>query len=246
MLLRSVTLHLKEQNWTAIVLDFAIVVLGVFIGIQVANWNEARLEERQEALLLERLQVDFARIEEDAQRSLDYHQQMLLDLRTLVHALRSGSLAEKDEPAIDRALFLGLSLQTSADRSGTFTELLSSGRANLLSDKDLLNELVAYEDFLERFKFAQEFLMGLILGTQQPFTAAFQYDVDALFFNGELQIDSANVPGSVYDFGAMVDDAPFHEATEQLVFAHSITLLWRSRVSERVRRIQQLLTEASS
>jgi hypothetical protein len=44
----------------------------------------------------------------------------------------------------------------------------------------------------------------------------------------------------------MVDDAPFHEATEQLVFAHSIALLWRSRVSERVRRIQQLLTEASS
>ena len=42
MLLRRITKHVKDQNWTAVALDFFIVVVGVFIGIQVANWNEAR------------------------------------------------------------------------------------------------------------------------------------------------------------------------------------------------------------
>ena len=42
MLLRRITEHLKAQNWFAI--DFVIVVLGVFVGIQVSNWNEARQE----------------------------------------------------------------------------------------------------------------------------------------------------------------------------------------------------------
>lgn len=48
MLLRRITEHVKAQNWTAVVLDFVIVVVGVFIGLQVNNWNEARLDERRE------------------------------------------------------------------------------------------------------------------------------------------------------------------------------------------------------
>jgi len=42
MLLRRVTQHVREQNWTAICIDLVIVVVGVFIGIQVSNWNEER------------------------------------------------------------------------------------------------------------------------------------------------------------------------------------------------------------
>jgi hypothetical protein len=36
MILRRVIEHVKAQNWTAMALDFLIVVTGVFIGIQVA------------------------------------------------------------------------------------------------------------------------------------------------------------------------------------------------------------------
>ena len=46
MLLRRIIEHVKTQNWTAVALDFVIVVVGVFIGIQVANWNDARAEEK--------------------------------------------------------------------------------------------------------------------------------------------------------------------------------------------------------
>ena len=44
MILRRVIKHFREQEWTAIALDFLIVVLGVFVGLQVQNWNEARLD----------------------------------------------------------------------------------------------------------------------------------------------------------------------------------------------------------
>lgn len=37
MLLRSVTRYVKDQNWFDVFIDFMIVVIGVFIGIQVAN-----------------------------------------------------------------------------------------------------------------------------------------------------------------------------------------------------------------
>jgi hypothetical protein len=55
MLLRRITAHVKAQNWTAIALDFFIVVVGVFIGIQVSNWNERLAFEQREQVLLREL-----------------------------------------------------------------------------------------------------------------------------------------------------------------------------------------------
>ena len=52
MLLRRITEHVKAQNWTAVALDFLIVVVGVFIGIQVSNWNDARAESAREQQVL--------------------------------------------------------------------------------------------------------------------------------------------------------------------------------------------------
>ena len=52
MLLRRISKHVKDQNWFAVLIDFAIVVVGVFIGLQVANWNEARSENERVATQL--------------------------------------------------------------------------------------------------------------------------------------------------------------------------------------------------
>ena len=44
MIYHSVVKALRRQNWTAIGIELLIVVIGVFVGTQVANWNQARLE----------------------------------------------------------------------------------------------------------------------------------------------------------------------------------------------------------
>jgi len=43
----EITEHVKAQNQTAVAIDVVIVVVGVFIGIQVSNWNDARLGARR-------------------------------------------------------------------------------------------------------------------------------------------------------------------------------------------------------
>ena len=60
MILRRITQHVRDQNWTAIGIDFVIVVVGVFIGIQVSNWNAARAEDARERLLLGELRAELA------------------------------------------------------------------------------------------------------------------------------------------------------------------------------------------
>lgn len=55
MIPRRLSQSLKEQNWTAIWIEFILLVLGVFLGIQVANWNQARIFDAQEHAYLEEL-----------------------------------------------------------------------------------------------------------------------------------------------------------------------------------------------
>ncbi|MCB1585338.1 MAG: hypothetical protein KDI52_03575 [Xanthomonadales bacterium] len=58
MLLRRITQHIKNQNWFAVFLDFVIVVAGVFIGIQVANWNELKKEQQLEKQYIQNIISD--------------------------------------------------------------------------------------------------------------------------------------------------------------------------------------------
>jgi len=55
LILRSVIRHVRDQNWFAVGLDFLIVVVGVFIGIQVSNWNDQRAAGQQRDLIVEAL-----------------------------------------------------------------------------------------------------------------------------------------------------------------------------------------------
>lgn len=58
MVLRRIAEHVKAQNWFAVGIELVILVLGVFIGIQVANWNEARAAEVRRAEIIEALVTD--------------------------------------------------------------------------------------------------------------------------------------------------------------------------------------------
>ena len=58
MILRRVIAHVRKQEWTAIGIDFVIVVLGVVVGIQVSNWNETRAERQREQLLLAEMRAE--------------------------------------------------------------------------------------------------------------------------------------------------------------------------------------------
>lgn len=42
MIYKRVAARLRAQDWVAITIELAIVVVGVFVGTWVADWNQAR------------------------------------------------------------------------------------------------------------------------------------------------------------------------------------------------------------
>lgn len=47
MILSGLARSLKERNWATIFVEFVLLVLGVFLGIQASNWNTSETERRQ-------------------------------------------------------------------------------------------------------------------------------------------------------------------------------------------------------
>ncbi|HET9485605.1 MAG TPA: hypothetical protein VFO79_16705 [Xanthomonadales bacterium] len=58
MILRRIVQGLKARDWAGVAIELLLVVLGVFIGIEVSNWNASRRERALEATYFERIAGD--------------------------------------------------------------------------------------------------------------------------------------------------------------------------------------------
>ncbi len=77
-------------------IDLVIVILGVFIGIQVSNWNVERETNARGALFAERLKAD---LQEEAwyyQLQIEYSRDVLANAERAVAGL-AGKAADADE-----------------------------------------------------------------------------------------------------------------------------------------------------
>ena len=104
MILRRITKHVREQNWTAIAIDFVIVVVGVFLGIQLGNWNTARAERAMERRYVLRLYDDMQRSQETIGVSVRFLARQVDDERVLLDALEACAVDEEDRSVVARAL----------------------------------------------------------------------------------------------------------------------------------------------
>lgn len=142
MLLRRITDHVRAQNWTAIAIDFVIVVVGVFIGIQVSNWNE----DRQNA---SRTQNYYSRLIDD----LDSERRALrarLDYMAVTDRYGHAALAAFNDPSAKRtsqfliALYQASQIWTYSVQRATYDEILSSGVAEVIPEPELRTHLANF------------------------------------------------------------------------------------------------------
>lgn len=97
MILRRLTQHVKEQNWLAVGLVFMIVVLGVFIGIQVSNWNEDRVARQEEAQWIERLTVEFKDTQKKNAPRQETYREYARRTGALIDLIHSGEPPEDEQ-----------------------------------------------------------------------------------------------------------------------------------------------------
>jgi len=167
MLLRSVTKHVKNQNWFAVFLDLLIVVFGVFIGIQVSNWNEQLAGEKQATVLLKRLQADLKNDQEALNAELAYQAVVRKYAMRAVDALNDKN-AVSDEQFVIGA-YQASQIHGAWSNRATYNEMQSTGQVNLIKSDSLKSKIFAYysEDFAQNQFIKQvapyrEYIRGLM------------------------------------------------------------------------------------
>jgi hypothetical protein len=58
MILRRIAHHVRQQQWSAILIELVIVILGVFLGFQVSDWANERANRSAETRHLEEIAED--------------------------------------------------------------------------------------------------------------------------------------------------------------------------------------------
>ena len=182
MILRRITEHVKAQNWFAVAIDFLIVVVGVFIGLQVQEWSKHREERQREMQIVADLLADL-----DIDRS-QYANGLAIDAHRVSAAnasLKGAALApiefNWEKSASDNVDY---SFDTSAvaeypasrlDRlwtdvvigfhptpsTATFDAMVGAGDIKIFRDRQIVRELQTYHNLTESVLAQNEKLLAI-------------------------------------------------------------------------------------
>ena len=142
MVIRRFREHAAHQNWLAVAIDLAIVIIGVFIGMQASNWNQDRLEQKQareyRAMLLTDIDTN---LENLATRKRYYAWVRSEALTTLADLERPAG--ELDDQFLSHA-YQASQMQPWALKRNTYDEVLSVGAMANLGNPILRDKIANY------------------------------------------------------------------------------------------------------
>ena len=201
MILRRLATSIRKQDWFAVVIETLIVVLGVFLGLQVNNWNEARQLDAEKAAAIERLHTETeAIVSYFSWVSADFEARNAARTEALRYLHSEDFDSAKAEGVTETFLSIGAAPTVSPPRSA-YDELISTGLFAQIGDAQMRE---AVSDYYAE----QEFLIGQTdymrqLNLRRPditsfdgATAAFdetafrqqrvEFDLDALMSDAEF------------------------------------------------------------
>lgn len=140
MILRSVMRHVREQNWVAVGIDFLIVVVGVFIGIQVANWNDERRAQADLKAALGNLAQEIANTAERREDQVAWQEWAVRGYASLIDLVDGVELDEEARADAYRAIVLPYP-PPEPSRYETLYELQNSGQLKEIPSRELRGAL---------------------------------------------------------------------------------------------------------
>jgi hypothetical protein len=179
VILRRVIQHVRKQEWTAIWIDLVIVVVGVFIGIQVSNWNEDRATARRADVFTERLRSDMREEAWGYEMQVGYYSDVATHGRRTLDAL-TGRAPLPDEQLLIAA-YRATQFNGNIRRRATYDELTSRGEIGLIGDgviRDLAQRVYTapmFDDMVtegQNSQYRQWFRLNLPHDVQQAVTTA--------------------------------------------------------------------------
>lgn len=148
-MIRRIRTHAARQDWFAIAVDLAIVVIGVYLGIQASNWNQARQDRAVVRELRGQLIANLKANEDDLRSRSLYYAQVQDHAIAALHAIEQSGGPLGEAFLID-AYQASQAWRRPFDRTA-FDELRNSGLAMKIGDVRARAAISAYSVGAEGF-----------------------------------------------------------------------------------------------
>lgn len=134
-MIRRIREHVSHHNWFAVAIDLAIVIIGVFLGTQVSNWNQGRMDRDTASSYRQRLirELEFNSLQFRQQASY-YNDAKRHGLAALA-ALEQGGGSGGEEFVVDA--YQATQIDPTPPKRFIFSEMESAGLVRLLGPEAL-------------------------------------------------------------------------------------------------------------
>jgi len=211
MILRKLADAIKEQNWSTVILEVLIVVVGIFIGLQVDGWNEERKNQQDIEVQLFRIADDAAVLLADTDRLIADFDNRIARAQIALEVLDGKPLTEANTLAFELALGESFQLnEVEVDLPG-LDILMNTGDIDQIADANVRNALLALTnewrrldtvirhirsllDIINRdiFRGISHDIVGLDAERSSGAEFKIRYDLDRLRANLELRAALSN------------------------------------------------------
>lgn len=168
MILRRLAEAIAGQNWFIVLIEVLVVVVGIFIGLQVDDWNQVRKDRAEERVYLEELLEDF----EANRAALTQSTSSFEEIITAMTALLEQSAMDKPDWSVDElnAAFRNIHrMPTFIPVERAFANLTGSGDLKLIRNRELKNALAQYFSATELVELVQVTHEMELVQTFQPY-----------------------------------------------------------------------------
>jgi len=135
MISRRLAEYVKHHNWFAVAIDFVIVVLGVFIGLQVQEWNTARQDRAKGQAYTARLIEDLSYEAWNYEYLIAYYKDVRENAERTLASIAGGT-ALSDEQFVISA-YRASQYVFNETRRSTYDEMIATGEIGLIADQRL-------------------------------------------------------------------------------------------------------------
>nr|WP_298931341.1 hypothetical protein [uncultured Erythrobacter sp.] len=152
MILRRLATAARKQDWFTVFVETCIVVVGLLIGLQINNWNDARSDRAKAEAFSERLLEDVTIAQTRLSEFLERRERRLQAIYKVeaMYFGDSGIVPLSDLECEDFADSRIISVPPM--RVPSLTEAFAGGRIDLIEDPELVRALIAVEQSEDRLR----------------------------------------------------------------------------------------------
>lgn len=144
MLLRRFKKNLSRQDWLAISIDLIVVVFGVFMGIQVANWNESLQLRSAELDAYKKLKEQISLDAQDISGQIEYNAHFSAQYMLGMEIIERNDRTQMKELA---EIASQLTRYSDYDRRGNVYEVMvNSGDIRLIQNEQIIKSIIDLEE----------------------------------------------------------------------------------------------------